>query len=89
MTTKGKSILLLLLVLIGVSGCFEFRIPEIGPIVPPAVEFGPYEFYITSQSINFEDILEMAGDQISFLNDMREPYPGRYNRISRLVCLQN
>lgn len=76
MIKNAKNFLLLIFVLIGVSGCFEFRIPDIGPIVPPSLEFGPYEFYITSQSIDFEDIIEMGGDQVSFLNDLREPYPG-------------
>jgi hypothetical protein len=82
MKTRRKSILLLLLVLMGVTSCFEFRIPEIGPIIPPAVEFGPYEFYITSQTIDFNDILEMAGDDIAFLDDIREPFPGDTSGMS-------
>lgn len=82
MKTRRKSILLLLLVLMGVTSCFEFRIPEIGPIIPPAVEFGPYEFYITSQTIDFNDILEMAGDDIAFLDEIREPFPGDTSGMS-------
>ncbi len=74
--TKGrKSIILLLLVLIGLSGCFEFRIPDINqPIVPPAISVGPYEFFVTTQSINFDTLLSYAGDQLP-LDDMRETYP--------------
>ena len=74
--TKGrKSIFLLLLVLIGLTGCFEFRIPDINQaIVPPTMGVGPYEFYVTSQSINFDDLLSLAGDQLP-LEDMREVFP--------------
>ncbi|RKY54355.1 MAG: hypothetical protein DRP93_05200 [Candidatus Neomarinimicrobiota bacterium] len=74
MTKRRNSIVLLLLVLIGLSGCFEFRIPEIGPIVPPKVEIGPYEFFVTSMTVNFDTLLSYIGDELP-LNDYREAYP--------------
>ncbi len=75
MTIGRKSVVLLLLVLIGLSGCFEFRIPDINrPIVPPKVELGPYEFYVTSMTVNFDTLLSFLGDELS-LNDFREAYP--------------
>jgi hypothetical protein len=74
--TKGrKSVILLLLVLIGLSGCFEFRIPEIGPIVPPTVELGPYEFFVASMTVNFDTLMTFVGDQLP-LDEYRETYPG-------------
>ncbi|MCK5817366.1 MAG: hypothetical protein KAH15_05130 [Candidatus Marinimicrobia bacterium] len=73
--TKGKkNFILLLLVLIGLSGCFEFRIPEIGPIIPPQVEIGPYEFFVTSMTVNFDTLLSYLGDELP-LDDFRETYP--------------
>jgi len=74
--TKGrKSVVLLLLVLIGLSGCFEFRIPDVNrPVIPPKVELGPYEFYVTSMTVNFDTLLSFLGDELS-LNDFRESYP--------------
>jgi len=75
MIKSRKSVLLLLLVLIGLSGCFEFRIPEIGPIVPPKVEIGPYEFFVTSMTVNFDTLMTFLGDQLP-LDDYRETYPG-------------
>lgn len=74
MTKRRKSVVLLLLVLIGLSGCFEFRIPEIGPIVPPKVEIGPYEFFVTSMTVNFDTLLSYLGDELP-LDDYREAYP--------------
>lgn len=75
MTIGRKSVVLLLLVLIGLSGCFEFRIPDINrPVVPPKVELGPYEFYVTSMTVNFDTLLSFLGDELS-LNDFREAYP--------------
>ena len=74
--TKGrKSVILLLLVLIGLSGCFEFRIPEIPEIIPPKVNLGPYEFYVTSMTVNFDTLLSFLGDELP-LDDFRETYPG-------------
>ena len=73
--TKGrKSVILLLLVLIGLSGCFEFRIPEIPEIIPPKVNLGPYEFYVTSMTVNFDTLLSFMGDALP-LDDYRETYP--------------
>ena len=73
--TKGrKSVILLLLVLIGLSGCFEFRIPEIPEIIPPKVGIGPYEFYVTSMTVNFDTLLSFLGDELP-LDDYRESYP--------------
>lgn len=74
MTKRRNNIILLLLVLIGLSGCFEFRIPEIGTIVTPKIEVGPYEFFLTSQTLPFDSVLAFAGDQLP-LNDYRESYP--------------
>ncbi|MCF7833404.1 MAG: hypothetical protein K9N05_07510 [Candidatus Marinimicrobia bacterium] len=74
MKKSRKSVVLLLLVLIGLSGCFEFRIPEIGPIVPPQVEIGPYEFFVTSMTVNFDTLLSYLGDALP-LDDFRETYP--------------
>jgi len=74
MIKSRKSIVLLLLVLIGLSGCFEFRIPEIGTIVPPKVTVGPYEFYVASMTITFDTLLSIIGDQLP-LEDYRELYP--------------
>ena len=74
MTKSRKSIVLLLLVLLGLSGCFEFRIPEIGTIVPPKVSVGPYEFYVASMTITFDTLLSIIGDALP-LEDFRETYP--------------
>lgn len=74
MTKRRNNTILLLLVLIGLSGCFEFRIPQIGTIVAPTIEAGPYEFFITSQTLPFDSVLAFAGDQLP-LDDYRESYP--------------
>ncbi len=74
--TKGKNILFALVVLLSLSGCFEFRIPEIPDrIVPPRINAGPYEFFLTSMSVNFDTLLTYLGDDIS-LDEYRESYPG-------------
>ncbi len=72
--TKTKSLILFLVVLVGLSGCFEFRIPEFGPIVPPKVDVGPYEFYLTSMTVNFDTLMSYLGDDLS-LDEFRETYP--------------
>jgi len=74
MIKSKKSVVLLLLVLIGLSGCFEFRLPEISPIVPPKVEVGPYEFYVASMTITFDTLLNIIGDALP-LDEFRETYP--------------
>ncbi|MDZ7797248.1 MAG: hypothetical protein U5N56_09520 [Candidatus Marinimicrobia bacterium] len=73
--TKRKNILFALIVLLAFSGCFEFRIPEIPDrIVPPKFNAGPYQFYLTSMSVNFDTMLTYLGDDLS-LDEYRETYP--------------
>lgn len=73
--TKIKRATIALIVLLGLTGCFEFRIPQFGPIIPPKIEAGPFQFYLTSMSVNFDTLLNLLGDNLP-LNDYREPYPG-------------
>lgn len=72
--TRMTRALTALIVLLGLTGCFEFRIPQIGPIVPPRIEAGPYQFYLTSMTVNFDTLMSYLGDEFS-LDDYREPYP--------------
>ena len=72
--TRITRALTALIVLLGLTGCFEFRIPQIGPIVPPKVEAGPYQFYLTSMTVNFDTLMSYLGDEFT-LDDYREPYP--------------
>lgn len=71
---KIKSVLFVIVALLGLSGCFEFRIPRIGPIVPPKIEVGPYQFYLTSITVNFDTLVAFLGDESPF-DDFREKYP--------------
>lgn len=73
---KKKNILFIVTVLVLLSGCFEFRIPDIPErIVPPKINTGPYQFYLTSMSVNFDTLLTYLGDDLS-LDEYREAYPG-------------
>lgn len=72
--TRITRALTALIVLLGLTGCFEFRIPQIGPIVPPKVAAGPYQFYLTSMTVNFDTLMSYLGDELA-LDDYREPYP--------------
>jgi hypothetical protein len=72
--TRITRALTALIVLLGLTGCFEFRIPQIGTIVPPKIEAGPYQFYLTSMTVNFDTMMTYLGDEFS-LDDYREPYP--------------
>ncbi|MBW6458163.1 MAG: hypothetical protein K0B52_03270, partial [FCB group bacterium] len=71
---KIKSVLFVVIALLGLSGCFEFRIPKIGPIVPPKIEVGPYEFFLASMTVNFDTLVAFLGDESPF-DDFREKYP--------------
>lgn len=75
MKFKTKFILLGMLVFT-FFGCFNFEIPTIGDIVGPKVTAGPYEFYLTTYTVNFDTLLTYVGeDSLLDFESFREPYP--------------